>query len=774
LRRRGTSPPRARLLLEALEDRLAPASNLLVNGGFELPAIDTKVTRFIEVKSIPGWNLSSGPFIEVQNHAAGSPAEGQQFVELDSTASSGIYQDVSTVPGETYQLRFAFSARPGFGPTENHIQAQFNGVGGADLTVADLTADGTALSDTQWNYFTYTVTATSSTTRVQFTDLGISDSFGTYLDDVSLVALRGPVASYQIAAPTTVDPGQSFALTVTPVDAYGNPFPSGLTGVTFSSSDSHATLPPYSYDFSENSPSTSGAYTIPGFQLQTLGTQSITLNDVEDSTPPASVNIQVSNPQLSAGGDGFANIGTPFVRQGSVTGSDSSLVLRVDYGDGSAVQTVPYDQNNQFTLSHTYQKDGSFLVTVTATNGHGAVASTQFFADVLLPGVVVATKDGVSPGTTSTISFAGAVVTLTHDAGTGQLAFIIVAAVPTTSLGTLPNTDALTNGTVQVTSFDVRAIDVTPSDVAIVTFHYDAPNDATPTLTFFDQSTQTMVPVDSSLFLVDTQAHTITLLLDGHSFPRLVRTRGTVFSIAVPLPQLAPAALDPGLPAFVEVGSGGVVMAAAAEGGVASVVSSAVTGGSAAAAGGPANGGGALPELGGGGQDSTMLSELPPGPPLVPMAVGTLAVPSIEPPPDASGQENDISTSLEEADPPQQPQGPPPEQPTSATPPAAPPAGPLSQATPGRNFGLPLPRPPAQNAEGVTAEEEARDASFGNRQSALGDLQSDLAGLSEPDADLLLAAAAFLARYGPQGERSLTRRRVKALSGTPSGAIGEG
>jgi hypothetical protein len=59
----------------------------------------------------------------------------------------------------------------------------------------------------------------------------------------------------------------------------------------------------------------------------------------------------------------------------------------------------------------------------------------------------------------------------------------------------------------------------------------------------------------------------------------------------------------------------------------------------------------------------------------------------------------------------------------------------------------------------VTAEEEARDASFANRQSAIGDLPSDLAGLSEPDADLLLAATVVLARYGPQGERSLLRGR---------------
>jgi hypothetical protein len=539
----------------------------------------------------------------VQNNCAGSPAQGQQFVELDSDASSSIYQDVSTVPGEAYQLRFAFSARPGLGTDENHLLAQWDGG-----VVANLTADGTALSDTSWTYYTYTVVASSGTTRLQFSDLGISDSLGTYLDDVSLVALHGPVAAYQVGAPASVNPGQPFALTVTPVDAYGNPFPDYLSGLRFSSSDPHAVLPGF-YDFTQSTPSSSGAYTIPGFALPTVGTQSIQVADENEVPTTASATIQVANPTLSVGSDGFANIGTPFVRQGSVSASDSTLMLTVNYGDGSPVQGVSYDQNGQFTLSHTYEKDGSFPVTVTASNGHGATAAVGFFA-------------------------AGANVTLTHDSKSPVAAFVIVASVPEQSLETLANTSSLTDGTQMVTSFDVRAINVTSEDVAIITFHYDAPSNALPSLSFYDETTSTLRTVDSSLYLVDAQDHTITLRLDRHSTPKLPETRGTVFSIAVPLPAQAPAATDPSLPASSESrGSQVALTATSGPDGGQRIDTAEVTGGSTAAGAGQASGGGQQEAGGGGAQDSTALGDLPPAPPMVPSAVGTVAVPTIELPP---------------------------------------------------------------------------------------------------------------------------------------------
>src|SRR4051794_35970135 len=152
------------------------AANIVVNGGFEAPTVAMgSFTLFI---SIPGWTLASGPSIELQNHAAGSPFEGQQFLELDSNGESSVFQDLVTTPG-TYTLSFAFSPRPAV--AVNAMQVFWNG-----SLLDTLNASGTGLANTQWTTHTYTVTATGSTTRLQFTGTGPSDSLGEYVDNVAV------------------------------------------------------------------------------------------------------------------------------------------------------------------------------------------------------------------------------------------------------------------------------------------------------------------------------------------------------------------------------------------------------------------------------------------------------------------------------------------------------------------------------------------------------------------------------------------------------------
>lgn len=160
----------------------ASGQNIVQNGGFEEPAIATG--SFVNLPSIPGWTDSSGCGIEVQNNVAGAPAEGAQFVELDSNCSSTISQTLTTVPGATYTLQFLFSPRPGV--VDNHVEVRWNGG-----VVADVSADGSALADTQWTTHSVLVAATGASTTLSFADRSISDSLGTYIDGVS-VTLAGP------------------------------------------------------------------------------------------------------------------------------------------------------------------------------------------------------------------------------------------------------------------------------------------------------------------------------------------------------------------------------------------------------------------------------------------------------------------------------------------------------------------------------------------------------------------------------------------------------
>jgi hypothetical protein len=162
-------------------------AGLVTNGSFEADAIPSGT--FAYLPSITGWTLASGPAIEIQNHVAGSPFDGNQFVELDSSANSGMYQDIATVAGQTYQLSFAYSPRPGVAESSNGIDIRW---GGLDLGIIKQT--GIGHSDTVWSIHTYDLTATSSLTRLEFTATGTSDSYGGYLDAVSVNSVPEPAS----------------------------------------------------------------------------------------------------------------------------------------------------------------------------------------------------------------------------------------------------------------------------------------------------------------------------------------------------------------------------------------------------------------------------------------------------------------------------------------------------------------------------------------------------------------------------------------------------
>jgi hypothetical protein len=152
-------------------------SNLVVNGGFESPALGYGSWNVFA--SVNGWTTQSGCGLEIQNHVAGSPLEGAQHLELDSNCPTTIFQNFNTIAGRAYLLSFGFSPRPGVG--DNRIRALWDG-----QQVADVNANGAGLPDTQWRYSTVRVTANSNNTRLTFADTSWPDSLGGYIDEVSV------------------------------------------------------------------------------------------------------------------------------------------------------------------------------------------------------------------------------------------------------------------------------------------------------------------------------------------------------------------------------------------------------------------------------------------------------------------------------------------------------------------------------------------------------------------------------------------------------------
>lgn len=155
-------------------------ADLIENGGFEDPEIASGTYALYDM--IPGWYLVGEGDIEIQNNVAGSPYEGDQFVELDSTQPSTIGQDVTTVGGQQYTLSFAFAGRPGTNlASDNVMRVTWGGIELFNMAAPDFTPN--------WTVYSFDVTAASALTTLTFGDLSVNaqNSYGVYLDDVRLV-----------------------------------------------------------------------------------------------------------------------------------------------------------------------------------------------------------------------------------------------------------------------------------------------------------------------------------------------------------------------------------------------------------------------------------------------------------------------------------------------------------------------------------------------------------------------------------------------------------
>lgn len=179
------------LIFHTVEPATTQASpiNLVENGSFEDPDIMTgtwKMFNNIDPK-LPGWDLTSGTDIEVQDRVFGWKAkDGDQLVELDSFSPTRISQEVPTQPGTNYELRYAFSPRPGTPKEDNKLEVTWN-----STQKWETSKDGTGLKQTSWGKlpFTHCVAGNSMfpTTLLSFQDRGDSNKVGTFIDAVSVV-----------------------------------------------------------------------------------------------------------------------------------------------------------------------------------------------------------------------------------------------------------------------------------------------------------------------------------------------------------------------------------------------------------------------------------------------------------------------------------------------------------------------------------------------------------------------------------------------------------
>ncbi|MES2588892.1 MAG: PKD domain-containing protein, partial [Bacteroidota bacterium] len=132
------------------------------------------------------WNTTaSDGIMEVWSDGfEGVPAfSGEQFIELNANEVSTLYQDITVVPGETFNISFAHRGRWGV----DVLSLSIGPIGGPYINLGDFSADQTAWVE---NNLSYTFPNNGVTNyRLQFNSISSSGgmlSVGNFLDAISV------------------------------------------------------------------------------------------------------------------------------------------------------------------------------------------------------------------------------------------------------------------------------------------------------------------------------------------------------------------------------------------------------------------------------------------------------------------------------------------------------------------------------------------------------------------------------------------------------------
>ena len=158
---------------------LMASANLVTNGSFEDDAQGANSWNIYS--NLNGWTGGEAG-IELRNNVAGAAYDGSNFVELDTTRNSQMWQTIDTDFGRHYTLSFAYSPRQGVPSASNGIEVFWNG-----SSQGVFTGDGAASGNT-WAVKNLWVTGAEGPASLMFQAVGTSQSYGGSLDAVSLTA----------------------------------------------------------------------------------------------------------------------------------------------------------------------------------------------------------------------------------------------------------------------------------------------------------------------------------------------------------------------------------------------------------------------------------------------------------------------------------------------------------------------------------------------------------------------------------------------------------
>jgi choice-of-anchor C domain-containing protein len=309
--------------------------NLVSNGSFEdtAPPPTSYTTVYAgDSSTIPGWTVvtpslygTTGGSVDVvaATYNSWGAQDGNYSIDLGGTSSEagGLYQDVPTIPGAEYNLTYWTAVNGDQALNQPHTMNVL--VGGKLLTTISAESAGTPL---QWVQQTSTITATSTTTRLEFDDATPGDTNqGPALDNVSLTAIPDTIS----AAPATVAPqttAKSFTVPVaTFTDTYAG-MPTNIAAGHFqafiswgdgtAASPGTVTLSGSTYTVTgTHSYAAHGTYTPTVSITSSLGgsasvSDSVTVADAVTTCAPSGCNGAINTPSQNVGISSTSTTGT--------------------------------------------------------------------------------------------------------------------------------------------------------------------------------------------------------------------------------------------------------------------------------------------------------------------------------------------------------------------------------------------------------------------------------------------------------------------------------
>jgi choice-of-anchor C domain-containing protein len=183
----------------------ASAVNLIQNGSFENgtgdapsgsfatePTGSTNITDWTVVSSGTQSSTDAVDWINGYWQAA----DGTHSVDLNGLQNGGVYQDIVTVPGKTYEVTFDMAGNPDGAPALKLLVVSANPVSNTTTPGVDgfFTVLGTPTrSDMNWTPESYSFVATSTLTMLEFSSADNPNTpFGPALDNVSAFAVPEP------------------------------------------------------------------------------------------------------------------------------------------------------------------------------------------------------------------------------------------------------------------------------------------------------------------------------------------------------------------------------------------------------------------------------------------------------------------------------------------------------------------------------------------------------------------------------------------------------